>query len=152
VLSYSIRGASALTWDPSWVTNDGSLWTVTIPAASTASLTAGSYAVERHYALAGARYTETLARLEVKPDGATAAAGALQSINEKMLAALASLLYPASAAVSDVESYTIHSRQITKMSRLDLQKWYDIYASRVRREKNGGRNPAIHIAFGHARN
>jgi hypothetical protein len=150
-LSYSIRGVSSLAWDTTYVTNDGTLWTVTIPATVTAALAQGSYVVERHYTLAGARYTDPLPSLEVKPDAATASVGALQSFNEKMLAALKSLLYPASGAVSDVDSYTIHSRQITKMSRLDLQKWYDIYLARVTREKNGGRNASIRIAFGQAR-
>ncbi len=150
-LSYSIRGASALTWSPSWVTTDGRQWTVTIPSTATAPLAAGTYAVQRHYTRSGARYTNSLPALEVKPNAATAAAGALQSFNEKMLAALASLLYPASGVISDVESYQIQSRAITKMNRLELQKWYDIYAARVRREKNGGRNPSIRIAFGNAR-
>lgn len=151
VLSYSVRGASALTWDPAWLAHDGAVWTVTIPATATAPLAAGSYVVERHYTLAGARYTDQLPALEIKPDAATAAAGALQSFNEKMLAALRSLLYPASGVISDVESYQIHNRAITKMNRLELQKWYDIYAQRCAREKNGGRNPTIRIAFGNAR-
>ena len=154
-LSYSIRGASALTWSASWVTDDGALWTVAIPAASTASITAGAYVFERHYTgsgtYAGQRFTVELDRLDVDADAATAAAGTLQSLNEKMLAALASLLYPSSGVVSDVDSYQIHGRAITKMSRLDLQKWYDIYAARVKREQSGGRNPSIRIAFGNAR-
>lgn len=142
---------SALTWDAAWLSDDGTTWTVTIPAASTATLTAGSYVVERHYTLAGNRYTDTLPRLEVKPNAATAIAGSLQSFNEKMLAALQSLLYPASGAVSDVESYQIHGRAITKMNRLDLQKWYDHYLSLVTREKNGGKLAPVTIAFGNAR-
>lgn len=151
MLSYSIRGASALVWDSAWVTNDGTQWTVTIPAASTAPIAAGTYVVERHYTLSGARYTDSLPSLEVKPNAATAAAGALQSFNEKMLAALKSLLYPTSGVVSDVETYQIHSRAITKMDRLELQEWYDIYASRCAREKRGGKNAPIMIGFGDAR-
>jgi hypothetical protein len=38
-----------------------------------------------------------------------------------------------------------------RMKKLELQKWYDIYRGRVRREQNGGQNPAIRIQFGHAR-
>jgi hypothetical protein len=149
-LSYSIRGASALAWLTSYVTDDGTLWTVTIPATITAPITAGSYVVERHYTLSGARYTDSLPSLEVKANAATAAAGALQSFNEKMLAALASLLY-GTGTISDVESYQIHSRSITKMSRLDLQKWYDIYLSRVSIEKRSGKHAPIMIGFGNAR-
>jgi hypothetical protein len=67
-----------------------------------------------------------------------------------MLSALWTLLY-GSGTLSDVESYQIHGRQLVRMKKLELQKWYDIYKSRVRREKHGGQNPAIRIAFGHAR-
>jgi hypothetical protein len=155
-LSYSIRGVSAPAWSTAYVTDDGTLWTVVFPATITAGITAGSYTFERHYtgsgAYAGQRFTVQLPRLEVVVNAAAAAAGALQSLNEKMLAAIASLLYPASGTVSDVASYTIHSRQITRMNKLELEKWYGLYAQRVKREKNGGRNAAIHIALGHARN
>jgi hypothetical protein len=150
VLSYSIRGASALTWNTAWVTNDGRLWTVAIPTASTAPLTAGTYRFERHYAANGQRWTTSLRTLEIVADAATAVAGALQSDNEKMLAALWTLLY-GNGTVSDVESYQIHGRQLVRMKKLELQKWYDVYRGRVRREQNGGQNPAIRIAFGHAR-
>jgi hypothetical protein len=150
VLSYSIRGSSALAWDASWVTNDGFKWTVEIPPAATASIAAGTYRVERHYAANGQRWTAPLSRLDVAPDAATAAAGALQSDNEKMLAALWTLLY-GNGTLSDVESYQIHGRQLMRMKKLELQKWYDIYRGRVRREQNGGQNPAIRIQFGHAR-
>ncbi len=151
VLSYSIRGFSSLAWSPAYVTNDGQQWTVTIPATVTAAIVAGAYVVERHYTLAGARYTTQLPVLDVTPDAATAVAGALQSFNAKMFAALRSLLYPADGVISDVQSYQIHNRAITKMSRLELQKWYDLYASRVALEANGGRNPSVRIAFGRAR-
>lgn len=149
-LSYSFRGISAPAWSTAYVTNDGQQWTVTIPATITAAITAGVYVVERHYTLSAQRYTSRLHSLEVAPNAATAAAGVLQTFNEKMLAALQSLLY-GTGAISDVESYQIHGRAITKMNRLDLQKWYDIYAGRVLREQNGGRNPSIRIAFGNAR-
>jgi hypothetical protein len=155
VLSYSIRGASAPVWDTSWVTDDGSIWTVVIPAASTASVTAGSYTFERHYTgsgtYAGRRYSVQLPRLDVEANAETAAAGALQTFEEKMLAALKSLLYPSSGTVSDVESYQIHGRAITKMKRLELQRWYDDYAQRVARQQNAGRGITHRIAFGHAR-
>lgn len=150
VLSYSIRGASAPVWDAAYVTDDGQQWTVTIPAAITAAISAGSYTFERHYALSGARYTDRLPRLDVEADAATAASGALQTFEEKMLAALKSLLY-GTGTVSDVEAYQIHGRAITKMKRLELQKWIDIYQSRVNRQQNGGRNASIRMGFGAAR-
>ena len=150
-LSYSIRGASAPAWDIAWVSDDGHQWTAAIPATSTAALIAGTYTFERHYTLSGDRRTVPLPSLDILPNAATAAAGDLQSDDEKMLAAIWALLYNSGNGVTDVESYQIHGRQLIRMKRLELQQWYDTIKRRVERAKNGGQNPAIRIAFGRAR-
>ena len=50
----------------------------------------------------------------------------------KMLAAIEALLEGRSS--SDSESYTIHSRSITKMSVAELVKWRSFYQQQVRSE------------------
>jgi hypothetical protein len=151
VLSYSIRGPSALTWDATWVANDGTKWTVTIPAASTAPLIAGVYIVERHYTLSAQRYTDRLPKLEVAVNAAAVTNGSLQSEAEIYVAALKAVLYPSGAAIPDVVQYVIHGRQLQKNPRAELLKELRQWEAVVRRERNGGRNPAIRIAFGRAR-
>lgn len=50
-------------------------------------------------------------------------------------------------ADSDVESYTIGSRSITKMSLEELMTWRDHYRSEVAREEAGGRTPTLKVRF-----
>lgn len=50
-------------------------------------------------------------------------------------------------ADDDVESYTIGSRSITKMSLEELMTWRDHYRSEVSREEAGGRTPTLKVRF-----
>lgn len=62
-----------------------------------------------------------------------------------MLAKIESILL--NRADSDVESYTIGSRSITKMSLEELMRWRDHYRSEVAREEAGGRTPTLKVRF-----
>lgn len=50
-------------------------------------------------------------------------------------------------ADSDVESYTIGSRSITKIPLTELMTWRDHYRSEVAREEAGGRTPTLKVRF-----
>ena len=83
LLSYGLNGLDVLTWNPSWATNDGATWTITIPKAST-GLKAGSYEVTAILTGSaggtglsnGQRVTFPRPPLVVLPDPAGQAAGA----------------------------------------------------------------------------
>ncbi len=62
-----------------------------------------------------------------------------------MLAKLESVL--TNRADSDVESYTIGSRSITKIPLNELMTWRDHYRSEVAREDAGGRTPTLKVRF-----
>lgn len=53
----------------------------------------------------------------------------------------------AGRADDDVDSYTINSRSLTKMSVKDLMQWRAHYLSEVARERNGGRIPRLMVRF-----
>ena len=65
--------------------------------------------------------------------------------SEVMLAKIESILM--NRADDDVESYTIGSRSITKMSIDELTKWRNYYRSEVARESSGGRTPTLKVRF-----
>lgn len=138
-LSYAIQGVSAVTWDAAWVTDDGSTFTVTIPAATTEALASGRYTWAAFVTLAGARYTAAEGAFWVEPDLATAVAGSQQAHAEKMVAAiqteLENRLNPTSVSAGrgTVEKYTVHGRSIELLPTPELRQLLGYYRSELAR-------------------
>lgn len=137
-LVVSFRGPSVL--DVTAVASpDNSSWLVTADASATASLGIGRYVwvasasrtvspnpLERHSALTGV--TTLIEQIQ------TAAAGDTVSHNEKMLAAIESLI--AGRIPDDVEHYQIGTRALSKVPIKELFEYRESYAFKVWRERH----------------
>lgn len=149
-LSYAIRGLAALAWSTSWISNDGSSFTIVIPPASTLPLKEGSYEFTRIWAgsgsYAGQTFYEQLPTLTVQADPVTAIAGARVPMVEQAYTAVKAAYY-ARLAGDEPEEYTIGGRSVRKMSISDLWKQLCILASRVTRLRNGGELPGYQVRF-----
>lgn len=91
----------------------------------------------------GERYTVDNGVLFLEPDFAAAAAGTQQTHNEKMLAAIQSVLEGRAAA--DIESYQIAGRAVNKIPVAELVKWHNVYLARVQRERNPHQFGTMHL-------
>lgn len=136
-LSYAIRGASVLTWSPTWVTDDGSTWTVLIPAASTAALAAGAYDWAAYVTSGANKYVAASGVLRVLPDLETASAGDRQAHAEKMVALIEAelerrLTGVASGGTGGIESYSIGGRAVTRMSAAELRQLLGQYRAELK--------------------
>jgi hypothetical protein len=124
----------------------GSEYTFTLSATDSALLTAGIY----HWVIRASKATEVYkvseGTLEITADAAVTDNTDARSFNEKMRDALRTLIY-GNGTLSDVEQYQIHGRQIVKMSKLEREKWLNIYETKVLMERNGGRLPPVEIGF-----
>ena len=118
-------------------------------AAATAQLPPGRYEWDAVATLSAEKHIAAHGILLVTPNFATAVAGALQTDNELMLAAIRAKL---STRVSDdnlIEQYGIHGRTVAKMPTIDLVKLEGIYAARVRAERTPDRlGTDIEFVFG----
>jgi hypothetical protein len=132
-LVYHFRGASALDVTATSTPSDPH-YTVTVPATSTAALTAGRYRWSAWAGKSGEYYEAAYGVLVVEPNHATAAAGALQTHAEQTLAVIEAAL--AGRLTSDLESYTIAGRSVSKIPVLDLAQLRGIYAAIVWRERH----------------
>ena len=138
VLSYAIQGVNAVTWNPSWVTNDGSTFTISIPSATTETLAEGRYAWAAFVTLAGKRYTAGEGAFWVEPDLATATAGTQQLHAEKMVAALKAELErrvnpDTTAGRATVEEYTVHGRSVKIIPTAELRTLLGYYRTELAR-------------------
>ena len=155
-LSYAIVPRSSvsqvpLAWDAGWVTNDGSEYTVTIPAAATATLVAGGWELVGYLTLAGRRDT-VLPRqvLLVQPNLATAAAGSDVFHAEIMLGLVEAELKArlSGTAGSAHDSYQIGGRAINKMSVKELRQYRAALKAEVAMKRGGGQlGRTVEIAF-----
>lgn len=122
-LSYVIAGVSVLTWDASWVTDDGTEYTVEVPSTATAVLSPGRYEVTRVWTgtstYAGQRFTETEAPLTVLADPGAVAPGDRVAFAETNLAAVQAAI-TARLAGDQPEEYTIGNRSVKRMSLAEL--------------------------------
>lgn len=131
-LSYTFPGPSAFTWSAGWATDDGATTTITIPAATTAILTGGTYRPVRIWTGSGAyngevRYEEVGAI--VVQDNPTRQSGVL-SASERNLNAIVCALE--ARYRGDVpEEYTIGGRSVKKMSIEDLERQRTRYQAEV---------------------
>ena len=125
VLSYSVAGVDVPTWSTGWISNDGSIHTVTIPYGTTATLRPGRYELSRIWtgasAYSGVRYVEALPPLTVTANPSTVAPGDRVAFAEANLAAVEAAL-TARYAGDQPEEYSIGGRSVKKMSVADLEK------------------------------
>lgn len=154
-LSLSLAGAGVLTVAGA---SSGADHAITLTAAQTADLPAGSYRWALDASKAGTVKRFASGRLAVEPNLAAAGAGDLQSTNEKILAAIeaviASRLGTATGSLpKDIESYAIDGIAVTKIPMEQLERMRTRYAFAVAREKRGGGIGRQHrIAFTGAQN
>lgn len=109
VPSYALRGPDAPQWDPAWLGQDGETWTVTIPAAVTAALTAGRYRWAQLVAKNGESYTVCTGQTLVE-ENLTIAEGR-EDFDDALIAKLETAILQLSTG--GVQSYTIGNRQVT---------------------------------------
>lgn len=143
-LSYSVQGVAALPWSASFVSNDGNVHTVEIPASTTAALEPGLYEFSRHYtgsgSYSGERYTERLSTLELVANPATAEAGSRQHFYEKMLAAVRTKIEARISA--DMSSYSLKEQEVQREALNELHRLEGLYLAKLdafRRPGNFGR-------------
>jgi hypothetical protein len=127
------------------VSDGDGLWSFTLPGATTSSWGSGDYIWDRQYT----RVADT----EVAPSG-SGSVRVFESTDDRrshavvMLRKIESLLNGRSD--SDVESYSIKSRSITKMSTTELMKWREYYRAEVGAEESaaaGGNSNTIRVRW-----
>lgn len=155
-LSYRLNGPKTLTWDGAWATNDGALWTVAIPKATTSGLTAGSYELTAVFTGSaggtglsnGQRASVKLAPLVVLPDPATQTDGSRVSHAATVLPLIEAAI--AGRVPADMQNYTLGGRQIMKIPIQELRKLRRQYRSELWRENHPGRAATSRkVAFRH---
>lgn len=120
---------------------NGGGWEITIPKTvgvgpKTEGLTPGTYRWQAYVEKATERYTVAEGVLTVRPNFESAAVGQLQSHAEKTLAIIEAALE--GRLTSDIESYQIAGRAISKIPIAELSVLHGKYLSRVQRERNPG--------------
>ena len=148
VLAYRIAGPDVVTWSSGFVATSGGTSTVTIPAATTAPLRAGSYRVVATYTLSGARHSVECARLTVTANPDTLSAGDTVSWAETTLAAIESFLE--GHLEGGVSYYQIGNRQITSIPLPELIQMRNSLRAEVavqRRGRTGILGPSLSFAY-----
>lgn len=116
---------------------DGSTsgFVVNVAPATTSGYSAGSYRWVARVSKGSDVYTIAEGATEVVADISTAASGYdPRSQNQRILDAINALIE--GRATSDVQSYKIHERELTKMSIQDLMYWRGIYLELVSAEES----------------
>lgn len=132
-LTYTLNGAGKVAAEGVASGND---FDFTVAAADTIGLAAGTYQWVIQAVLSGAKYTAAAGVVTVKPNVTAAAAGALQSQDERELAALnAEILARAS---SDHTEYSIGDRALKREPLPELIAWRDRLRARIARRRRGG--------------
>jgi hypothetical protein len=149
-LSYAVAGVGVLKWDPDWVTDDGSRWTVTVPATATAGLAAGRYEWQAIVAGGGGyasqRHTPLRGVLDVQPNPEWAGPGDRQAWAERTLAAVEAVLE--GRVTADVQAYQIGSRSVTSIPMAELYTLRTKLQHEVWRLRNPGlAGPTRRLAF-----
>lgn len=133
-LALHVAGKSKLTKN---ATSSGDTFTITLTAADTANLAPGVYQWQELATKAGEVYPVAYGQVTVTPNMATAAAGDLQSWEEKALEVVEAALI--ASAGSDVVSYQIHGRGVTRGTRESAAAYCDWLRRRIQRRRNGGK-------------
>lgn len=144
VLTYVFQGPMKLEVTAAMAPASGTGWAVTIPAASTASLTAGVYKWQAYVTKASERFVVASGVTTVQPNLAVAPAGSQESPNEKMLAAIQAVLQ--GRALDGIESYSIAGRAVNKIPVAELLKLETHYLQKVHAERNPDTFGRKHLA------
>lgn len=149
-LSYVVAGVGLLEWDASWVTVSGGGWAITVPAASTAGLTAGGYQwtaiLTGASGYAGQRWTPLTGRVTLVDNPAALEPGDVQNFAEAQLAAIEEVL--AGRWTDDLQAYTIGGRSVTLIPVAELWEIRSRLRSELWRARNPGKAlPGMSVAF-----
>jgi hypothetical protein len=123
-------------------------FSVTVTAATTAGYSAGVYRWELRASLSGAVYVVDTGSFDVTENAAVTAATdhrsanaiKLQRIDDEILARI-------TGDGSANDSYTIGTRQLSKLPMSDLRHMRAVYAAAVERERFGGALPPYRATF-----
>lgn len=140
-LRYAVNGVDVLDWDEAWVADDGSVFTVTIPAAAT-DLASGRYeltaVVVGSGAYAGQRHVAARSTLVVDPNPDSQEGGDRQAWCEKMLAIVESLLL--GQVPAGIQAYSLPGgRSVQLMEPAELRTWRRSLRTELYRLRNPGR-------------
>lgn len=130
-LEVALRGASVI---DATTAQSGKAFVVTLTAAQTATLTAGTYQWQERVTKAGKKYLAACGTAVVLLDLVTAGPGAAQSFEEKKLAALEAALLTSSSDIVEYEIDGVH----VKRSRQDAMKERNQLAWAVYKQRNPG--------------
>jgi hypothetical protein len=149
-LSYAINGKSVLPWSTAYVTDDGSIWTVTIPATVTLNMEPGRYEwsaiVTGGGGYSGERYVAASGVLAILANPATAGEGDRQTFAERTLAVVEAVLE--GRASSDMQSYQIGGRSVVSIPFSELYAMRNKLRVEVFRERNPGQaTQMVRFAF-----
>ena len=115
---------------------DGTNFVLTLTATETAALSAGAYRYSERVTRGSEVYEVATGLIAVELNYATAANGAAQTAQEKLLAVVDALL--AGRGVDCIESYQIAGRAVNKIPLQELRKWRQQLAVQVYRQAGGG--------------
>ena len=142
-LKYAIRGQGVV---DVVADTSGSGYAITIPAAKTASLRPGNYEWAAWVEKDAEVYTVGSGVIAVLPNLQTAKAGDRVSHAERTLAVLEAAIE--GRLTTDMESYSIGGRAVTKLAPTELVKLRNQYTSAVWRERNPGKlGPRVATVF-----
>ena len=141
-LQYTLQGPSKLTVTASAGTSD---WTVALTPTQSQALVPGTYQYQLTATLSGARYTLAVGTVSVLSDLVAAAAGSLQSQDERELAMLNAEIL--ARATSDHTEYSIDGRALKRESLVELREWRDRLRARIARRRRGGALATVSAHF-----
>lgn len=132
--AYSIDIVGAATLHKQAVV-DGAEFVTTLTASETATLSAGTYRYCERVTRGDEVYEVGTGLITVALNYATAANGAAQTEQEKLLSVVDALL--AGRAVDGIESYQIAGRAVNKIPLQELRRWRQQLAIQVHRQSGG---------------
>jgi len=152
VLSYAVAGPSVLKWQTTYVTNDGTTFTVTVPNTITADLKPGSYELTAILTgtaatvSAGQRITLPITKLLVLVDPAKVADGERVSHAARTLPIIEAALE--GRLTADMQRYVIHGREVQKIPIEQLRRFRRMYRVALWKENHPDRTaPARKVQF-----
>lgn len=138
--TYYLTGKTSLSFAASNNTSD---FTVTVAAATTATVDAGNYAWELRVTDGTSIYPVDTGEFDVVADAAVTAASDQRTFAEKNLALVETEIQARITGDGSAhDSYTIGSRQLSKIPLADLRTMRAVFAAEVQRQRFGGRLPA----------